>query len=1000
MVAIQLGLYYKPTDSPYTQIAVPLRRISYAVEITGPVALFTLTQEYFNPLATPMNVDYYFPRSHGSTFYSFEALFKERRVLGKIKEKNQAKKEFEEHKAKGDFVAFAEMKDETPDIVKVELGNYPPGEPLSITFKYAEKLDLIANKLWKLVIPSTLTPRYKGQNSTSAEGSKTIKPSSSSVPDNYTLDNPYVWDIAVTILTKKKIEALFSSSHKGEISCDSHDQYTLVKLAEGKEHYPNKDFELMFCDPQMHEPQLRVMKTSRALDNPALPTVCAMMHLVPSFNDYATLGAEGLNKWEEFEEMGYLLEKVKGEYIFIIDRSGSMDGERIELAKKALIVALKSLPYDSYFNICSFGSSFTMMAPQSVKSSEQSINQAIQGHIQSISADMGGTEILQPLQGCFALQKIANYQRTIYLLTDGSVSNSNECIKATEMACFMNTNRVFSVGIGNGVSQEFIVGVSKAGNGGYDIILNESILEDKMVSLLKTSYSVSLTGFHYDFDKEKILALTPQYAEHNHLLKDKPLQIFALLKNGLTEPVPLTIKYFDQALNQQKTASFQINPSLAEEGELFHKLAIRELVESSKSIKQNYYADFTTMMTAGWQTSLPVSYQVLTPDTAFICVVEENNGNHSTAATTVTVPNPVSVDYQNSISAQVNQLQNLTCNVPPMQVYQQQQLLCSAPAQPQALHRAVRAQEELIQECRDMMMDRCEKLDSLCLKAEDLQLNSRGFKAEAKQKKSGGFLSGISSAVSGLFSSSKSKAAPPPPPVRAKPTSAARGPPAPMAPPVACPSPSMAMAPSMAMTPPPPPAMAYPTALKSCAVSNDIDDCLAADECEDIAEQNFDECLRDSKQCEEESFKECEKSEKKSVKRKSKKAAKKVEASDEDDEEAEDESTVSAQSTHNYSQATLDSIADNLLKQQKFEGFWSFNASLLSQLSTSPQSSLESTSGLSGDSLMTLVVVAWLKKYQAGKAKFNLILNKALGWIKKQGVQDPKDLETKILPLI
>jgi hypothetical protein len=114
----------------------------------------------------------------------------------------------------------------------------------------------------------------------------------------------------------------------------------------------------------------------------------------------------------------------------------------------------------------------------------------------------------------------------------------------------------------------------------------------------------------------------------------------------------------------------------------------------------------------------------------------------------------------------------------------------------------------------------------------------------------------------------------------------------------------------------------------------------------------------------------------------------------------EDESTVSAQSTHNYSQATLDSIADNLLKQQKFEGFWSFNASLLSQLSTSPQSSLESTSGLSGDSLMTLIVIAWLKKYQAGKAKFNLILNKALGWIKKQGVQDPKDLETKVLPLI
>ena len=45
----------------------------------------------------------------------------------------------------------------------------------------------------------------------------------------------------------------------------------------------------------------------------------------------------------------------KKEYIFLIDRSGSMY-ETIKLASQALVVFLQSLPAESKFNVCSYGS--------------------------------------------------------------------------------------------------------------------------------------------------------------------------------------------------------------------------------------------------------------------------------------------------------------------------------------------------------------------------------------------------------------------------------------------------------------------------------------------------------------------------------------------------------------------------------------------------------------------------------------------------------------------
>ncbi len=55
------------------------------------------------------------------------------------------------------------------------------------------------------------------------------------------------------------------------------------------------------------------------------------------------------------------LDAERGKFVFLLDRSGSMTGTKLELAKEALSLFLQSLPPHSEFQVLSFGSDFTYL---------------------------------------------------------------------------------------------------------------------------------------------------------------------------------------------------------------------------------------------------------------------------------------------------------------------------------------------------------------------------------------------------------------------------------------------------------------------------------------------------------------------------------------------------------------------------------------------------------------------------------------------------------------
>jgi uncharacterized protein with von Willebrand factor type A (vWA) domain len=66
-----------------------------------------------------------------------------------------------------------------------------------------------------------------------------------------------------------------------------------------------------------------------------------------------------------------------GEFIFVVDRSGSMSGAPMETTKDALKLFLRSLPADSKFNIISFGNRFEFAYPTSQFNNNKNLKDAL-----------------------------------------------------------------------------------------------------------------------------------------------------------------------------------------------------------------------------------------------------------------------------------------------------------------------------------------------------------------------------------------------------------------------------------------------------------------------------------------------------------------------------------------------------------------------------------------------------------------------------------------------
>ncbi len=461
-----------------------LKKVKITGNVIGKFGTFEIEQVYKNNTKDVLEVGYTFPIVETATVVGFEINVGDRVLKGKCKEKGEAKKEYQRNIVKGNSAYM--MEQETDNIFKISVGKIDRDEEVKIKIQYVDKFEITDNTI-QVLMPTLVTPRYKSKITSKLVYGKV----------DYTID----FNININKTINRK--SISCSSHK--INVIDEDKRERVEVLN---YDLSKDFKLNI--------ELKNELSSNAITSKTRDGKDMI---------YLSFMPEILDSYEDSEK----------EYLFIIDVSGSMMGEKLKETKHAVIECLKQLDTGDKFNIIPFESDFEAMNIKSIEYNEENMEKAIK-YINSLKP-LGGTEILDPIK--FALYE-RDTEKIILLFTDGQVGNEDEIIKFVEDN--INRSRIFPFGIDTNVNSSFIKQLAKAGNGKAELIQPKEKIDDKIIRTFARIQTPLLEEIKIDYGNNKVL---DEIREEKCLFNYEFFNVFAKIEK-LEDDIQLKGKILDK----------------------------------------------------------------------------------------------------------------------------------------------------------------------------------------------------------------------------------------------------------------------------------------------------------------------------------------------------------------------------------------------------------------------------------------------------------------------
>jgi Ca-activated chloride channel family protein len=429
-----------PILEPVGEGRVALQSVNVEAEIENLLCQVTVRQSYRNLEKVNIEAVYTFPLPLGAVLMDMTIKTRTKELKGVVVEKSEAEKRYEDAITEGDTAIMLEQVD--PGLYTMNVGNLQPEEAIDISITYAELFKWRDNSL-RFFLPTTIAPRYGDPDSLG------IQPHQA---PEYDLTNENPFSISLAIFGALARASIESPSHK--IVSGYRDGKTVVSLEKGQA-LMDRDFVLNLT-----------MNTDEK----------SVAHVEPDGEGHVALASF----YPRFPSMP---DRAPRCITIVLDCSGSMGGDSIVQARKALYEIIELLEPADMFNIVRFGSACRMLFPAPVYADAGNLKRA-KDLLEVLSADMGGTEIGQAIAAAVQKDIPAGLSQEALLITDGEVWDWE---KVTTMAARSGV-RFFTMGVGSSVSEAFVQTLADVTGGACELVAPNEGMAERIVRHFKRIY--------------------------------------------------------------------------------------------------------------------------------------------------------------------------------------------------------------------------------------------------------------------------------------------------------------------------------------------------------------------------------------------------------------------------------------------------------------------------------------------------------------------------------